>query len=173
METTGMMVWVLNGVFVLLGVYVVWSTIVRLLRYKKEVKHFEQGHSDIEVLRMDKGPSTGMFALGVLVLYLTFTGFSDGYDVAYLLIYVCVGVLFFALAIDYKMRYRVLFGMDSFFFEGQPIRFRMIKKITYQDGLFKKGMLQLSKGEEITCPYKIAKAIEEKQAAWKKQRKQK
>ena len=49
----------------------------------------------------------------------------------------------------------------------------MIKKITYQDGLLKKGMLQLSKGEEITCPYKIAKAIEEKQAAWKKQRKQK
>ena len=62
METTGMMVWVLNGVFVLLGVYVVWSTIARLLRYKKEVKHFEQGHSDIEVLRMDKGPSSGIIS---------------------------------------------------------------------------------------------------------------
>lgn len=173
METTGMMIWVLNGIFILLGVYVVWTTIARLLRYKKEAKHFEQGHSDLEVLRMDKGPSSGMFALGVLVLYLTFMGFSDGYEAAYLLIYVCVGILFFALGIDYTMRYRVLFGSDSFFFEGQCIRFRMIKKITYQDGLFKKGMLQLSKGEEITCPYKIAKAIEDKLGVWKKQRKHK
>lgn len=160
--------------FIGVSVFTVYETLKRFDRYRKTREEFKSTHLEHEDIDYSRWPVISMFLLAILILIICGLTFWSGIDSMYTIVYICLGILFLALAMDNRIRYQCSVTKDGFFYEDKFYRYKSLKEVQFKEGLFKKSFLVISAGrEEIPCTYKIGKVIQEHQVKWKKNKKRK
>ncbi|MDY5232339.1 MAG: hypothetical protein SPH17_01845 [Faecalicoccus sp.] len=174
MEGNSIISIIVTILFIGISLFTIYETARRYQRYQKTLQEFQSAHSNHEDIDLSLWPMVGMIVLAVLIFIVCGVTLTTGIEASYTVIYVCLGILFLALAVDNRIRYRCSFAKDGFFYEDTFYRFKALRDIQFKDGLFKKSYLVISAGsQEIPCTYKIGKIIQEKQTQWKKEKKRK
>ncbi len=160
--------------FIGISLFTIYETAKRFQRYKKTLQEFHAAHAKHEDVNLSLWPMVGMLALSLLIFIVCGITLFTGIEASYTIIYICLGILFLALAVDNRIRYQCSFAKDGFFYEDTFYRFKAIREVQFKEGIFKKCFLVISAGsQEIPCTYKIGKLIQTKQAQWKKEKKRK
>lgn len=158
--------------FIGIAVFTVYETLKRFQRNRKTLEEFKATHQDHEDIDYSRWPVLSMIFLAVLILGICVLTVFSGIELLYTIVYICMGILFLALAADNRIRYQCSMTKDGFFYEDRFYRFKALRDIHFKEGLFKKSFLIFSAGkEEIPCTYKIGKAIQTHQIQWKKNKK--
>lgn len=174
MEGNSIISIIVTILFIGISLFTIYETAKRYQRFQKTWQEFQSAHSNHEDIDLSLWPMVGMIILAVLIFIVCGVTLTTGIEASYTVIYVCLGILFLALAVDNRIRYRCSFAKDGFFYEDTFYRFKALRDIQFKDGLFKKSYLVISAGsQEIPCTYKIGKIIQEKQTQWKKEKKRK
>lgn len=146
------------------------------LAYKKEFENFKNSHKHYETM-VDGGYWVGvMVAMAVLAFVLMFMASklaSNGQTYYYYLAYGCIGLVFLGLAIDSYTHRRIYFTEEGFFFEDTYYRYRMLANFEFKNGIVARNCnVLMSNRDKIVVTKKIGEALQERQKAFKKAKKE-
>ena len=98
---------------------------------------------------------------------------SNGQTYYYYLAYGCIGLVFLGLAIDSYTHRRIYFTEEGFFFEDTYYRYRMLANFEFKNGIVARNCnVLMSNRDKIVVTKKIGEALQERQKAFKKAKKE-
>ena len=138
------------------------------LAYKKEFENFKNSHKHYETM-VDGGYWVGvMVAMAVLAFVLMCMApklASNGQTYYYYLAYGCIGLVFLGLAIDSYTHRRIYFTEEGFY--------RMLANFEFKNGIVARNCnVLMSNRDKIVVTKKIGEALQERQKAFKKAKKE-
>lgn len=169
--------WIFTGVLALAALYAFYAGAKKYTDFKKESKTFMQAHPKAEM----KSFSNWLFWLeaagGLLgfVLALILPSAASTAEEAWStrILYIVLGLMMFAMALDTYVHHRVIIGEDGFFYEGTYTRFRSILKLEPSTGFFKPCQVTVTNSEVLVLHKEVGVAVENAYKEWKAAKKAK
>lgn len=172
--------WIVALLLIGMGGYTGYTNWKLYFECRKAREQFKQAHADVQ-----------MFQAGRLRvwLYLMMLGACIGLTIMIFVLppqapnqgtmdrigqgLVYVGLSIFALAMlgEGLADEQVLYTSDGFLYEKDVIRFKALRAVMVQKGMFKSSTLSLTNGKDVTVSNKMASWVQGQWAVWKENRK--
>lgn len=168
--------WVVAILLVGLGGFTGYTNWKIYFEARKAREAFKAGHPDAQTHRQSSLRLwLYMIMLGACIgfaIMILFVPLSDPSqeESRYAQAVVYVGLAIFAIAMlgEALADHEIFYTPDGFLYEADIIRYKSIRTVTVQKGLFKNSSLALSNGKDLTVSKSTAAWIEEHFQEWKK-----
>lgn len=166
--------WIITIILNLIGIYMFFMNSKRYNDYRKKMKVYLDNHKDAQKFDNSKGTIILEIILIVVcfilavVLPASAATMSERYGT--MLLYTAIIFLAASMVMETYTTKKIFFSQDTFFYDQEAYKYKLITKIVPASGLFKPAVVSFG-SKEISVSKKVAAKLEEQYKQWKAARK--